>query len=282
MYCPECGFDAGEAKFCPECGTKLDQVRAAVRGGGSAAAPKAARPSVKTTGSAARPPRDPDLGPTRASSAPRPQSSSGIKPLHLWMGVAVVAVVIVATLFALHNNGSSSPSTGSSSAPVADTSGSYAVLVTRANNHYNQGQPYIDQGNFTAAAPYFAAAAQEYGAAWAKQATDPGVGTDYATSLFYAGDVQGAIKQVDKALKLKPTGQILQNALLNKGNFVAMSARVAQQSGRAAKVANLFAEAKALYQASIKVDATSAAAKLAQQGLTGLTASATPAPSTSP
>jgi len=25
MFCPECGFDAGEARFCPDCGTNLDQ-----------------------------------------------------------------------------------------------------------------------------------------------------------------------------------------------------------------------------------------------------------------
>ena len=44
---------------------------------------------------------------------------------------------------------------------------------------------------------YFAAAAKVYRAAWKQQATDPNVGTDYATSLFYSGDTDGALKQVD-------------------------------------------------------------------------------------
>jgi hypothetical protein len=290
MYCPECGYDAGEAKFCPECGTKLDHVREAVRGGGSAAAPQTARTTRKTTGGAAsgaaarkttgtaqRPPRDPDLGPSRSSSAPRP-APSGIRPLHLWIGVAVVAVVVAVTLVVLTNHKSSSAASG----PVADTSGSYAALVARANDHYNQGQPYIEQGNFTAAAPYFLAAAKEYAGAWAQQATDPAVGTDYATSLFYAGDVQGAISQVNKALKLKPTSDILQKALLNKGNFLAMAGRVAQQSGQAAKTAKLLAQAKAMYLASIKVNPGSSAATSAQQGIASLTATPTPATSPSP
>ena len=32
MYCPECGNDAGDAKFCPECGADLSRVKDALRG----------------------------------------------------------------------------------------------------------------------------------------------------------------------------------------------------------------------------------------------------------
>ena len=32
MYCPECGNDAGDAKFCPECGADLGGVKYALRG----------------------------------------------------------------------------------------------------------------------------------------------------------------------------------------------------------------------------------------------------------
>ena len=41
MYCPECGNDAGDAKFCPECGANLGGVKDALSGKPAAkAAPK--------------------------------------------------------------------------------------------------------------------------------------------------------------------------------------------------------------------------------------------------
>jgi hypothetical protein len=40
MYCPDCGYDAGEANYCPECGADLGAL-------------KSARKNVKTTGLAA-------------------------------------------------------------------------------------------------------------------------------------------------------------------------------------------------------------------------------------
>jgi tetratricopeptide (TPR) repeat protein len=257
MYCPECGFDAGDAKFCPECGTELENVRKAARR--AAAAP--------------RPPRDPGLPPRR--SAPR-SSTMGVRPLYLWIAVAVVPVVVIVAMLVLASHRSA---TGSA-APVADTSGSYQQLVLRANKHFDQGKPYIDQGNFTAAAPYFVAAAKEYDAAWSQQSTDPAVGADYATSLFYAGDVQGAIGMVNTVLKLKPTGGVLQKALLNKGNFLAMAGRVATQNGQTARSKQLFAEAYASYRASIKVDPASDVVALDRRGIADILT--TLAPSTAP
>jgi hypothetical protein len=248
MYCPECGFDAGSAKFCPECGTKLENVRKAMRGGGRAAAPH----DGSTKGDSVR-------------SAPR-TAAWGLKPLHLWIAVAVVPLVVVISMLALAGHKSSTES----ATPVAETSGSYRQLVQRGNSHFDQGMPYIDQGNLDAGAPYFVAAAKEYGAAWSQQSTDPAVGTDLATSLFYAGDVQGAIAMVDKVLELGPTGSVLQKALLNKGNFLAMAWRVAMQSGQTAKGRRLLAQARASYQASIKVDPASDVVVLDRQGIADL------------
>ena len=65
MYCPECGNDAGDAKFCPECGADLAGLKNAMKG--------------KTTGQAAggkggqgqRPPREP-----AAAAKPRPAAAS--------------------------------------------------------------------------------------------------------------------------------------------------------------------------------------------------------------
>ena len=261
MYCPECGFDAGDARFCPECGTRLEDLRKAARR--AAAAPRS--------------PRDPGSPPRR--SAPRP-STLGVRPLYLWIAVAVVPAIVVIAMLVLASHRSA---TGSA-APVADTSGSYQQLVQRANDHFDQGKPYSDQGDFTAAAPYFVAAAKEYDAAWSQQSTDPAVGVDYATSLFYAGDVQGAIGMVDTVLKLKPTGSVLQKALLNKGNFLAMAGRVAVQNGQSAKGKQLFAAAAASYRASIKVDPASDVVALDRQGIADLrtTGASSTAPSTAP
>jgi tetratricopeptide (TPR) repeat protein len=150
---------------------------------------------------------------------------------------------------------------------AADTSGSYSELVARANNLYDQGSNYIKNNDFTAAAPYYAAAAKVYAVAWKKQPGDPAVGTDYSTSLFYAGDVAGAIKQVDKVLAKDPT---FQNALFNRGNFVSMQGQIAKQNGQTAKADRLFAQAKASYEAAVKVDPTSQSGQAAAQALKSL------------
>ncbi len=118
MYCPECGNDAGSAKFCPECGADLAGVqdalsgktgaaKAARQGGGAAAAKTAAT----TTG-----------GPKR------------ISPAVIWGGfgaLAVVVIVIVVMVSGGFGGGGSGDDTtaNASGAPVqavnADTSGSY-------------------------------------------------------------------------------------------------------------------------------------------------------------
>jgi hypothetical protein len=92
--------------------------------------------------------------------------------------------------------------------------------------------------------------------------------------------VQGAIGMVDTILKLKPTGGVLQKALLNKGNFLAMAGRVAVQNGQTTRSKQLFAEGAASYRASIKVDPASDVVALDRQGIADL--STTGAPSTAP
>jgi tetratricopeptide (TPR) repeat protein len=188
----------------------------------------------------------------------------------IWIIVAIAAVAAFAIVYIINNRGSSgnaSTPTAPSTPVSADTSGTYSELVARANSIYDQGATYIKDNDFTGAAPYFAAAAKIYAAAWKKQPGDPAVGTDYATSLFYGGDIAGAVKQVDKVLAKDPT---FQNALYNRGNFLSMQGRVAQQNGEKAKADKLLAQAKASYEAAVKVDPTSDSGQAAAQALKAL------------
>ena len=281
MYCPECGFDAGEAKFCPECGTKLDQVRDAVRGAGAA---RGARTTGSARAGAARKGSDraDDAAEAAPRGGPRP-AKSGTNPTFVWIGVAVVAIVAAVAMYMLTSHNGSSAS--SSSTVAAETSGTYQQLVQRANAHYDQGQPFIQQGDFGGAQPYFVAAAKEYGAAWAQQATDPQVAGDYATSLFYVGDPQGALSMANRALKLKPTGGLLQRILFNKGNYLAMIGRGEVQSGKAKAGKAHLAQAGAAYTKAAAVDPSSQTGKAATAALAGLkkvTPAASPSASSVP
>jgi len=203
-----------------------------------------------------------------------------MRPLHLWIGVAVVAVAVVATWLILTNHGTSSSANG---APVAsNTIGAYADLVARADNHFQQGMNLISGGNMGSAAPYFVAAGQEYGAAWAQQSTDPAVAGNYATSVFYAGDPQGALILANKALKLHPTGQLLQTILFNKGNYLAMIGRQQVTSGKAVEGRKSLAAAKVSYLAAIGIDSKSTLAQSAQTAIAGLSKTKPSSPATSP
>jgi tetratricopeptide (TPR) repeat protein len=161
----------------------------------------------------------------------------------------------------------STPTSAVSAPTNPDLSGTYSDLVTRASGYYEQGAPYVSSGNFTAAAPWFAAAAKVLQAAWDKQPGDPGVGTDLANSLFYAGNIQGAITQIDAVLKGSPNDQA---ALLDKGNFVNMAGQMDKQAGQTAHANAEIAEAKQLYQQAIKIDPTSANGKAAATQLKSL------------
>jgi hypothetical protein len=279
MFCPECGFDADEARFCPDCGTGLDQFRVvAGEADLGVTAESAPRSALRTTGSRGR-------SPARASQprSPKPQSQPGraqptrsrpahsarparISPAIIWMSFAAIAVIVVVGVFALTRTQSgasnATQSAGQAAGPIAaDTSGSYSVLVQRANGLYDQGAQAFQKKQQSAGEQYFAAAAKVYAAAWKQQATDPNVGTDYATSLFYSGDGAGALKQVNVVLAGSPE---FQTAHLNKGVYLQTASQDAQQSGQKAKADSLLAQAKTEFQKAVSIDpGSSAGAKAA-------------------
>lgn len=258
MYCPQCGSDAGAAKFCPECGTDLSAVRGAVRSskGGVKGAAKAATGAAK--GVAAVPSSPPRRGPSVAL---------------IWGVVGVIAAVVVAVVVIQFAGGSSeggSPNGGSGgtvTAVEADTSGSYDELVQRANGLFDQGDALFQQNRIDEGARYFAAAATVYAAAWKKQPGDPNVGTDWATALFYSGDIEGAVKQVDVVLEKDPK---FQTAWFNKGNFLAHEARITEQMGDAKKAKRLFAEARQAYLKAVALDPQSEVGKEADRRVKAL------------
>lgn len=263
MYCPDCGSDAGEAKFCPECGADLSAVRGAVRGKGGAkgGVKGGAKAGAKFAGDAGAP-------------VPPPPSRRGPAPLLIWGGVAVVAVVAVfAVLFwpGEADDGTAtdggSAGNGAVTAVEADTSGSYDELVQRANDLFDQGDALFQQDQIDQGARYFAAAAEVYAAAWKKQPGDPNVGTDWATALFYSGDMEGAVKRVDVVLKADPG---FQTAWFNKGNFLAHEARLAKMGGEDKDSAELFERARQAYLKAVALDPDSDVGKEADRRLQSL------------
>ena len=149
----------------------------------------------------------------------------------------------------------------------ADTSGSYNDLVQRANGLYDQGAAAFQSEKYDQGSAYFEAAAKVYAAAWKQQSTDPAVGTDYATSLFYSGQIEPALSQVDGVLAQSPE---FQTAWFNKGNYLAEKARQAEQDGDAevAKAAN--ADARVAYEKAVALGADTPSGQQAQQRLDAL------------
>lgn len=256
MYCPECGNDAGSAKFCPECGADLAGVQDALSGKTDAA--KAARQSG---------------GAVAAKTATTTGGPKRISPAVIWGGfgaLAVVVIVIVVMVSGGFGGGGSGNDTtaNASGAPVqavnADTNGSYEELVSRANDLYDKGDSAFQNQNFEQGGVYFAAAAKVYAAAWKKQATEPTVGTDYAVALFYSGDIPGALTQVDAVLKANPD---FQKGWLNKGIFLTHEGRISEQSGDKKAAQKLFAEAKTALTKAVAIDPKSEAGQQADQSL---------------
>jgi hypothetical protein len=154
--------------------------------------------------------------------------------------------------------------TSAAEAPVADTSGTYDELVTRANGLYDQGSAQLSQDDTELGARYFTAAAAVYAAAWKLQSTDPAVGTDYATSLFYSGDIDAAIRQVDAVIAANSD---FPTAWLNKGYFLVHQAKLTEQAG-AGSGADLYAQARAALTKAVSLsgDAGNSAVRKAAQG----------------
>ena len=247
MYCPECGNDAGEAKFCPECGTNLAGVQNAMRG--------------KTGGA--------DEAGDEGAAAP---ARRGVSPAVIWGGFAVVAVVVIVIVVMVSGGFGSSGSGGdetaggggSSAAPVGVTSGSYDELVAKGNEFYDKGDAAFQNQDFNGGGQYFQAAAMTYAAAWQKQQTDPGVGTDYATSLFYSGNIDAALSQIQDVLKKFPKYQA---AYYNLGNYLSHQARIAEQDGDKKTAEEATVAAKEAYTKAVAIDPESEVGKQADASL---------------
>ena len=259
MYCPECGNDAESAKFCPECGADLAGVKSALSG--------------KTTGQQSAGKGRQSGRQPKAGSAPPAPAKRGLSPALIWGlfgGIAVVVILIVVMASGgFGGDGAATdagtPSSGPAVPVSADTSGSYRELVTRANGLYDQGAAKMPDGiPNQQGAEYFGAAAKVYEAAWAKQPGDPNVGTDWAIALFYSGDVDGAVKQVNVVLK---TDSGFQPGLFNKGIFLSHVSRLTQDKAQAQKYTD---QARAALTAAVAADASSAVGKQAAAALKGL------------
>jgi hypothetical protein len=256
MYCPECGNDAGTAKFCPECGANLAGVKDAL-GGKPAAKPTTAR-----------------QGGGGASKAPPAGAPKRLSPAVIWGGfgaLAVIVIIVVVMVSGGFGGNSGSNAADASGGPVqavtADTSGTYADLVTRANDLYDQGNTNFQNQKYDQGAAYFTAAAKVYAAAWAKQSTDPGVGTDYAVAQFYSGDIPGALKQITAVLDANPD---FQKGWLNKGIFISHEGQLSKQNGDAKQATKYFDEARVALTKAVALDSKSEAGKQADSFLQSL------------
>ena len=188
------------------------------------------------------------------------------------MSFATIAVIVVIGVFALTRTPSGAAGTVSGATqptgPIAaDTSGSYSVLVQRANGLYDQGAQAFQKKEQSTGEQYFAAAAKVYRAAWKQQSTDPNVGTDYATSLFYSGDTDGALIQVSAVLAKSPD---FQTAHLNKGVYLQTASQAAQSSGQKAKADSLLAQARTEFEKAVSIDPKSSAGAKAAEELKNL------------
>ena len=286
--CAECGSEIPDgAKFCPECGEATGVTQAA-DAPEAATEPEAAAGAgaVRRTGTRGR-----GAGATRQQQRrqqPRPQqknrpqpadakSAAGspkrLSPAVIWGGFGAAAVIVILVVVFVTSGGGGSPApaatTGTQSVkPVsADTSGSYNDLVQRANGLYDQGATAFDSEKYDQGSAYFEAAAKVYAAAWKQQSTDPGVGTDYATALFYSGQIEPALSQVDGVLAQSPE---FQTAWFNKGNYLAEKARQAEQNGDAKVAKAAYADARVAYEKAVALGADTASGQQAQQRLDAL------------
>ena len=194
-----------------------------------------------------------------------------ISPAVIWGGFGALAIIVIVIVVMVSGGFGGSPSTpaaDASNAPAqavsADTSGSYEELVARGNDLYDQGDAAFQKQDFEQGGAYFAAAAKVYAAAWKKQATDPGLGTDFAVAQFYSGDIAGALKQIDAVLAASPDWQ---KGWLNKGIFLSHESRIAEQQGDKKLATEYTAQAKQALTKAVAIDPKSDAGKQADQSL---------------
>ena len=258
MYCPECGNDAGDAKFCPECGADLAGLKNALKG--------------KTTGQQGGAGGQGAKGGGRqTAAAPAEPARRGLSPAVIWGGFGAVAVIVIVAVVMLSGgfggdkSNSGTPSGNASVQPVQGvTTGSYRELVQKGNEFYDQGDAAFQSQNMEQGSAYFQAAAMTYAAAWKKQQTDPNLGTDFATALFYSGNIDAALKQVAVVIQKFPD---FQPAFFNLGNYLVHKARIAEQQGdkKTARIDNA-AAAKA-YARAVSIDPASSTGKEADARL---------------
>jgi hypothetical protein len=261
MYCPECGNDAGDAKFCPECGADLAGLKNTLKG--------------RTTGQqGGRGGQGAKGGGRQTAAEPAKPAGRGLSPAVIWGGFGAVGVIVIVVVVILSGGftgskpNSDTPSGNASVQPVQGvTTGSYRELVQKGNEFYDKGNAAFQSQNMNQVSAYFQAAAMTYAAAWKKQQTDPAVGTDFATSLFYGGSIDAALKQVDLVIKKFPDYQA---AYFNLGNYLAHKARIADQQGdkKTAQTDNV-AAAKA-YTKAVSIDPASQVGKDADAQLKAL------------
>ena len=148
---------------------------------------------------------------------------------------------------------------------AADTSGTYTQLVKRANALYNQGS--VSPGReVRSGVRVFLAASKVYAGAWEKQATEPSVGTDLATSLFYSGKST----RLWRSRQGPRAAQEFQTAALNKGNYLAQKASDDDKAGNVTAAKAAYAGARVAYQKAIDLDPKSSSGQQAQQQLGAL------------
>jgi hypothetical protein len=299
-FCPECGADLKSlaappvcaacgseipkgARFCPECG---EPARGAAEGrardavpeeSGETAAPGSGggrRTGTRGKGAGARQQRRqqpragrPAGGQDKRAATTKP--GGRVSPVVTWGVIAAVAAVaiVVVVFYAAGRGGSGTAASPGSQSPtpvVADTTGAYSDLVARANSLYDQGTTKYNARQYAQGGVFFAAAATVYAAALKQQSTDPGVGTDFATALFYSGKVDAAIAQVDRVLAQSPQ---FQTAWFNKGNYLAEKGRQTTQAGDAKAAKAAYAGARVAYQKAIDLGSATSSGQQAKQQL---------------
>ena len=259
MYCPECGNDAGEAKFCAECGADLAGLKNAMKG------KTTSQVASGKGGGGQRPPKQP----AAAAAVPAQQGGRGLSPVMIWAGFGVLAVIVIVVVVLASGgfggkNAPSAASTPSATPVMGVVSGDYATLVQKANGFYDLGMKQFQSNNMNQAVAYFQAAAMTYAAAWRKQSTDPNVGTDYAVSLFYSEKFAQAVAQAKAVIKSNPT---FQKAWFNLGIFYTHQQALAKQNNQTAAAAKARALAVAALTKAIAIDPTSQVGKSADTSL---------------
>ena len=182
-----------------------------------------------------------------------------LSPAVIWMSFATIAVDcdhrgVRALLGRRRARAASHPFRADQlTGPIApDTSGSYSVLVQRANGLYDQGSQAFQKKQRSTGEQYFAAAAKVYRAAWKQQSTDPNVGTDYATSLFYSGDTDRRAEAGER--RSSPRVRTSRPRTSTRASTSRPLLRRRSQNGQKAEADSLLAQARTEFEKAVSID----------------------------